>query len=194
MTKIRDLTGMVFGNLRVIKRVKSDRWGQSMWLCYCNRCGNETIVRGGMLTRKDKPTRSCGCLQKEAVRKANTKVFNVFEYKGETLSLTQLSEKYNIPYHTLFARIRKWNWTLEKSLETPVRKWVRSTKKVTGWRSCDNDTPPVLTEVLVAIHKNGKMCMEVAYYSGENWIGKDKNKLEEKPLVWKYIFPPQKEV
>ena len=64
-----DLTGQKFGRLTVIKRVE-DLITESgnvftRWLCNCD-CGNETIVLSSALTREERPTRSCGCLQREA--------------------------------------------------------------------------------------------------------------------------------
>lgn len=54
----KDLTGMRFGQLTVIKRAENigDRCA---WLCKCD-CGNETMVKSIYLTTGD--TRSCGCL------------------------------------------------------------------------------------------------------------------------------------
>ena len=61
----KDLTGLVFGRLTVIQKIKkninsSDR--HSLWLCKCS-CGEETIVASNNLTRGH--TQSCGCLQRE---------------------------------------------------------------------------------------------------------------------------------
>jgi len=41
------------------------------WLCKCD-CGNEKVVCTGDLTRRRRPTKSCGCLVKEAVSRATT--------------------------------------------------------------------------------------------------------------------------
>lgn len=66
--------------MEIIKGKKFGRWtivsskpkykGQKMWLCKCD-CGKEAIVRGTSLTSG--ASRSCGCLQKDATRIANTK-------------------------------------------------------------------------------------------------------------------------
>lgn len=42
-------------------------------------------------------------------------------YKGESLTLSQASDKYNIPYNTLKQRINLLHWTADKAIETPVR-------------------------------------------------------------------------
>lgn len=68
MSRLIDLTSKHFGRLFVIRRVNSDQWGSSFWLCKCN-CGSnqETIVSSGHL--RNGHTQSCGCLQKEIVTK-----------------------------------------------------------------------------------------------------------------------------
>ncbi|MDD3231141.1 MAG: AP2 domain-containing protein [Oscillospiraceae bacterium] len=58
--RLIDLVGKRFGNLVVLKRYGSDKWGKPTWLCKCD-CGNETIVGGSHLKRGD--TKSCGCMQ-----------------------------------------------------------------------------------------------------------------------------------
>ncbi|MBZ9622953.1 hypothetical protein G9F71_008805 [Clostridium sp. FP2] len=70
----KDLTGNVYGRLTVIKRAENDKWGKARWWCSCS-CKNENLVRvtGTDLTRKDRPTTSCGCFQKERAVEANTK-------------------------------------------------------------------------------------------------------------------------
>lgn len=61
-SKFIDLTGKVFGRLTVLGvAYKKNR--QYFYHCICE-CGNETIVRGVALTKKYKPTRSCGCIRK----------------------------------------------------------------------------------------------------------------------------------
>ena len=68
MSVFRDLTGMKFGRLTVLKRVENNKHGQACWLCKCS-CGNEIVVVGGSL--KSGLTQSCGCLQREFMRNIN---------------------------------------------------------------------------------------------------------------------------
>jgi hypothetical protein len=65
------LTGKKFGRLKVISEI-SERTthGSIKWNCVCD-CGNKTVVRGDYLVKGS--TASCGCLQREASRKANTR-------------------------------------------------------------------------------------------------------------------------
>lgn len=74
-TKDKQMVGKTFGRLTVIKRVGSKIYSentskQSLWLCQCE-CGNLTEAVGTLLKRGI--TKSCGCLQKESIRKIATK-------------------------------------------------------------------------------------------------------------------------
>jgi hypothetical protein len=58
-SKMKDMTGQVFGMLTVCKQDISKATGQGVfWICKCS-CGQETSVRGGKL--RSGHTRSCGC-------------------------------------------------------------------------------------------------------------------------------------
>lgn len=54
---MQDLTGRVFGRLTVLRRVTTPA-GRRGWRCLCT-CGNETVVRTGLLSSGN--TKSCGC-------------------------------------------------------------------------------------------------------------------------------------
>ena len=71
MSKVVDLTGRRFGRLVVVGRANppSDKRGCARWRCRCD-CGNETDAFGYNL--RQGVTASCGCLQKEQTRVANT--------------------------------------------------------------------------------------------------------------------------
>lgn len=56
----KDLTGMKFGKLTVIKPVKTKNSKYSQWLCKCE-CGNEVIVYSYKLLAGR--VKSCGCLR-----------------------------------------------------------------------------------------------------------------------------------
>lgn len=64
-----DLTGMVFGRLKVISPVKNVN-GRTAWMCECN-CGNRKVVMSKCL--KNGSTKSCGCLSREIAVKRNAK-------------------------------------------------------------------------------------------------------------------------
>lgn len=87
MVKVRkDLTGLTFERLTVIKQVedyvypKSGRH-EAQWLCECNcEDKNRIIVLDGRL--KNKKTKSCGCIQKEWMSK-KFKKYNQYDLSGE---------------------------------------------------------------------------------------------------------------
>lgn len=66
--KKANLIGKKFGRLTVIKLAYIK--GSTYWKCKCD-CGNYKITRGTYLTKKI--TTSCGCYNKEQVKKLNTK-------------------------------------------------------------------------------------------------------------------------
>jgi hypothetical protein len=70
MKQALDLTGQTSGRLLVLERVDNyvspKGIQKSRWLVRC-LCGAEKVLIGSNLVRKDQPTRSCGCLQPEAV-------------------------------------------------------------------------------------------------------------------------------
>ena len=72
MGNSKDLTGMIFGRLTVIKYVGVNKHQRRLWLCACS-CGEVTILPTYHLTRKVEPVRSCGCLGQEIRRKKSTK-------------------------------------------------------------------------------------------------------------------------
>ena len=58
ITNCKDLTGQIFGDLKVIKRMENNSRGDSMWLCECT-CGNtKVILRNNLISGR---TKSCGC-------------------------------------------------------------------------------------------------------------------------------------
>ncbi|MCZ1090876.1 AP2/ERF family transcription factor [Clostridioides difficile] len=94
--KQNDLTGKKFGRLTAIKSTnKKAKSGHYIWACKCD-CGNKIeIIESSLTTGK---TRSCGCLQKEAMRenmklatKAN-KEKNIIE--NTNLALLKKTEAY----------------------------------------------------------------------------------------------------
>lgn len=60
---MKDLKGQKFGKLTVLERDLTKTGGAAYWICQCE-CGKIKSIRGSNLTAKNKPTRSCGCLNK----------------------------------------------------------------------------------------------------------------------------------
>ncbi len=78
----RDLTGLRFGKLRVLRR-EGSRPGAAMWRCVCD-CGASTLTRGGGLNNGK--TTSCGCARGDFNRRvrtthglANTPIYRVWQ-------------------------------------------------------------------------------------------------------------------
>ena len=69
MGKVIDITGQIFGRLKVVeRRYPNTKHRHTRWLCKCE-CGAEKIIDKGSLTSGK--TKSCGCLLRENIRKRN---------------------------------------------------------------------------------------------------------------------------
>ena len=62
----KDLTGQTFNRLTVIGRGENTKNGKAQWICLCE-CGQNSVVTTDSLKRGH--TKSCGCLNKENLRK-----------------------------------------------------------------------------------------------------------------------------
>ena len=90
MPKFIDLTGEKFGKLTVIKRVENSKSNEVQWLCSC-QCGEKPIVKSKGLKRRERPTRSCGCLNKEG---NSAKSRNIGERKRALFRREKLKDLY----------------------------------------------------------------------------------------------------
>ena len=216
ITNCKDITGQEFGKLKVIKRMKNNSRGDSMWLCKCSCGKSKVIMRSSLINGR---TKSCGCgmlvglekgrsctkthgmsksrlyriwcgikkrtsetaderhkrdyyergikvcdewsksyeeFQKWSLNngyKENLSIDRIdnngnyepnncrwvnnkeqsnnrrsnrkYEYNGEKLNISQLSEKYNINYDLLRERLVVLNWDVKKAIETPSLKEER---------------------------------------------------------------------
>lgn len=62
------MIGDKYNRLKVIEKLGTNKHNKRLWLCKCD-CGNEVVVTtGGLRSGK---TKSCGCLAKEEITKAN---------------------------------------------------------------------------------------------------------------------------
>jgi len=66
-----DLTGKKFGRLTIIEYVRTDKGKGLLWKCHCE-CGNYVNIYRKNLTKKSSPTKSCGCLLKDILKKRMT--------------------------------------------------------------------------------------------------------------------------
>lgn len=72
MVAMKDMTGVEFGSLRVLRfdhSKKTTSGSTAHWLCLCN-CGKETVVAGSNLRNGN--TKSCGCLRYASENKNHT--------------------------------------------------------------------------------------------------------------------------
>lgn len=69
MSALKDMVGLTFGRLRVIRRAEN-RNSRSRWFCVCD-CGSETIIDGGSMRLGH--TQSCGCLNRDVTLAATIK-------------------------------------------------------------------------------------------------------------------------
>ena len=67
MPAFKDISGIRYGRLTVLKFLQMTKSGQSRWLCQCD-CGTMTIVQIGHLNNGH--TVSCGCERTIFNRKA----------------------------------------------------------------------------------------------------------------------------
>lgn len=56
----------------------------------------------------------------------NKRTNHLLTYQGKTMNITQWSKYLNISRGVLNARIFRYNWSIEKVLSTPVRKFKKS--------------------------------------------------------------------
>lgn len=92
-----ELTGKRFGRLTVISMAYNDGYG-TYWNCKCD-CGNETIVKGALLTYGN--TKSCGCQRAEAFKRC-----------------VENGTKHNLSHHPLYP---KWK-SMRKRCSNPNEK------------------------------------------------------------------------
>ena len=83
-----DLTGRIFGRLRVVKFYGRKGKRKLYWTCKCS-CGNTVNIQGQHL--RTGATQSCGCLQKESARDANITHGALVRGKSGTLMPTYRS-------------------------------------------------------------------------------------------------------
>lgn len=66
-----DLTGQIFGWLRVVRPIGLASNGSVVWECEC-KCGAIVCVSAASLKSKTEPTKSCGCYSTEILKKYST--------------------------------------------------------------------------------------------------------------------------
>ncbi len=91
-SRIKNINGMVFGRLTVVKLIGSCRYG-GWWECLCE-CGNTTYVSTDSLTTGN--TQSCGCFNREQSSKAHSGKNNYMYGRTHTPEAIQKIKDANI--------------------------------------------------------------------------------------------------
>lgn len=89
-----DIKGQVFGRLKVIEKMTSNKGDKTSWKCRCS-CGNSAVVRTNHL--RAGLIKSCGCLQKESTKKRSTihNMAHTVEYNVWTCMLQRCQNSNN---------------------------------------------------------------------------------------------------
>ena len=66
----KDLTNLIFGRLKVIKNIGTNKYGFALWECLCE-CGNTVIITSRNLISGH--TKSCGCYSYECKKDKSIK-------------------------------------------------------------------------------------------------------------------------
>jgi len=114
--KFVDLTGMVFERLTVVGRDK-ERKPKVYWWCTCS-CNNEMVKRSIITSSLTGCyTQSCGCLQKEKVRKTMSKTmkkYNTYDLSGEYgIGYTNKGEEFHFDLED-YDKIKNYCWHKNK--------------------------------------------------------------------------------
>ena len=91
MGSFKDLTNQKIGRLTVLEKTNQrNNQGSVIWKCQCS-CGNITYLPTQSLTRKSRPTKSCGCYNKDVSILKNTK--DIVGQKFNLLTVTRKAER-----------------------------------------------------------------------------------------------------
>lgn len=93
MSRYKDLTGQRFCRWCVLKEAGRDKNKNVIWKCECD-CGTIRSIKTASLRRAYRPSRSCGCLQKETARNRWT-THGQSKSKTYTSWLSMLDRCYN---------------------------------------------------------------------------------------------------
>lgn len=115
-SRLKDLTGHVFGKLTVIERSKNiinSKSKNAYWLCKCSCDDNKyTTVVGGSLTSGN--TKSCGCLLRESTQK-RFKKYNEFNMSGD-YGICYTSDRKEVYFDKDdYSKIKDHYWTTTSS-------------------------------------------------------------------------------
>lgn len=97
----KDITGFIFGTLKVIKPVYGNKNENSLWLCECScsreNCKKTVTMRRGNLTRKTNWTITCGAQGGFAEKSAETKLKTGVIQKNSTTGISGVNRSTDYP-------------------------------------------------------------------------------------------------
>lgn len=124
-----DLTGQIFGRLKVLELTNERRRGYACWKCLCE-CGETVIVNGSDL--RSNSTKSCGCYQREfsskfrsqANRKTNTFDLDTYDFG---VGYTSKDEEFYFDKED-YLKVINWYWSVNSM--GYISAWNSPEKKV----------------------------------------------------------------
>jgi hypothetical protein len=111
----QEYIGKRYGSLIVLKYNGKYIDGSVQFTCQCD-CGKEFIS----VMREPNKLRSY-CINCEMKIKRKQKSIKLYDYYGEKLKLSELAKKLGIKYRTLYSRIHRYKWNIDR--------WAKSVKK-----------------------------------------------------------------
>lgn len=149
-----DLIGQRFGRLTVVRRVENHIFPsgrqKSKWLCKCD-CGNEVIVIGSNLTKKN-GTKSCGCYAQECMHKSKNKKYNTYDLTGKYgIGYTTNGEEFYFDLED-YDLIKDYCWHVNN--EGYIRAYSPTLSKIVSMHRIITELDETLYEV---DHKNGEL-------------------------------------
>ena len=116
-TRLDDLTGKMFGNWKVLKRIEDyvtpSGYTHTQYLCEC-QCENKTIKPQLSSNLKAGKTRSCGCLLREYISNS-LKTSNKYDLTGEYgIGYTENGDEFYFDLED-YDLIKEYKWHLDKA-------------------------------------------------------------------------------
>ena len=113
MGELIDLIGQKFGRLTVVSRAPNKRTS-ACWWCKCD-CGNQELISVVGTHLRNGNTKSCGCIQKEAVSKLSeiNKKYNKYDLSGEYgIGYTSNNREFYFDLED-YDKIKDYCWTFD---------------------------------------------------------------------------------
>lgn len=126
-TAVRDLTGKVFGHLKVLSPATSSGRGKSRWLCECTRCGASHVTAGTSMSQG--LTVSCGCLKRDLAAARATDRHRVHNLFGQMVTGTDIARICGLGKSVVCRRLANGQTPeriVKDALANPIRRRVHA--------------------------------------------------------------------